>query len=214
MIVRSELASATNANISAQSASTPVGKPLPPGKGDPGMELGVPLAARLRTPTPWTSGIATMRNLPSGVTLMPSGLAGSAKGDPGMGVNAPFPAIWKAATSCEPALVAYRKRLSGVAPSEMPDPAKPPVGKGEPGTIVRAPLTGLIENTVTLSLPSLATNKRFPTTHAVMRFVAKNPPGLPTPPVGYGEPGNGTRAPAPVTEKAETALGPEGSLLT
>src|SRR5438876_686425 len=97
----------------------------------------------------------------------------------------------------------------------MPSPPeKPPVANGEPGTDVSEPVPGLITKELTLPLPSLATNSRFPTTHVVMRFVAKNPLTSPAPPVKYGEPGSSTKDPEPVTENAETVFGPAGLLFT
>src|SRR6266568_2125007 len=111
-----------------------------------------------------------------------------------MVIDAPFAAI--------------RNLSSGVAVSDIPTPsATPPVANGEPGTGVRAPVTGLIEKALTVLLPLLAAYRKSFTTAVVMRLGAKNPPPAPFPPVRKGEPGTGLSAPLAAAENAETLFG-------
>ena len=65
-----------------------------------------PLAAMLRTPTAPTLICATIRNFPSGVTLIPSMLVPSANGVPGTTDNEPFAATLKAVMLPDPSLAA------------------------------------------------------------------------------------------------------------
>jgi hypothetical protein len=97
---------------------------------------------------------------------------------------------------------------SGVVVNDMPIPAAtPPVANGEPGTAVRIPVTGSIENALTLSLPLLAAYKKFFTIAAVMRFELKDPPPAPFPPVVKGDPETGLKTPSAAAENPEMVLG-------
>jgi hypothetical protein len=76
-----------------------------------------------------------------------------------------------------------QKLVIRVVVNDIPlKPATPPVAKGEPGTDVRTPVTGSIENALTLSLPPLPANKKFFTTAVVIRLEAKTLPPPPFPP--------------------------------
>ena len=78
---------------SIPSAKLPGGPPA--GNGDPGTGISLPVAEMPNMDTVLVVGPATARNLPSGVTLIPSGKPPGppGNGDPGTGVRTPFAAM-------------------------------------------------------------------------------------------------------------------------
>src|SRR5712692_2938834 len=90
------LASAAKMWLLLQSQSTPVALPVPPaGKGEPATAVSAPVAEMLNMDTVSVAGRATARNLPSGVTLMPSGdpPAPPGNGEPATWARAPLAAM-------------------------------------------------------------------------------------------------------------------------
>jgi len=151
----------------------------------------------------------TARNFPSEVALaLISGpLALLANGDPGTGLKVPFVATLNTVIVFDVPFAAIRNFLSGVTVSDIPELAKPPVANGEPGKVVRTPVTGLIEKALTLLLVVLAAYRKLSITAVVMRFAAKKPPPDPFPPVANGEPATGLKVPFAAAENAEILLG-------
>ena len=145
--------------------------------------------------------------------MIPSGTPPAANGEPEIGVRVPFVATLKTVMVFEPELLANKNWLSGVTPKEIPEPDAPPVGNGDPGTRVSAPVAGSIEKTLTLFVCSFAANRNFPAVPIVTRLAAKKPPPIPEPPVAKGDPAIGVKAPFASTENAETVLGPWSLLL-
>src|SRR6476646_8191044 len=84
-----------------------------------------------------------------------------------------------------PLLEAIRKCPSGVAASEMPEQLSnvSPLAKGDPATAVRAPVAGLMRNTLIVWLPPLETKRRLLARLAVMRSMPGHATVAPAPPV-------------------------------
>src|SRR6185503_7886871 len=189
MCVPVKFASPPKSKLLAQLMSTPATAPIAAaGKGEPGTAVSAPFDAMVNIPTASFEIRATARNLPSGETLIPSGTAPTANGEPEMGVSVPFAAMLKTVMLFDPELLANKSWLSGVTPSEIPEPGAPPIGNGDPGTRVRTPVAGSIEKTLMLVVCSLATNTSFFTVPIVIRLAAKKPPPTPKPPVANGDP--------------------------
>src|ERR1051325_8671527 len=201
MFVPVEFASPPKSKLPAQLISTPATAPsAAAGKGEPGTAVSAPFDAMLNIPTASSETRATARNLPSGDTLIPSGIPPAANGEPEMDVSVPFAAMLKTVMLFEPELLANRNWLLGVTPNEIPELGTPLVGNGDPGTGVRAPVAGSIEKTLMLLVCSLATNRNFLTDPIVIRLAANKPPRIPEPPVAKGDPAIGVKEPFASTE--------------
>ena len=140
---------ATKSCLLAQLQSTPVAPES--GVGDPGTGVRTPVAEILNMNIAGTD--VTARNLPSGVTLALAKAAPAPleKGEPATWLSAPFAATLNTLIVIDAPFAAIRNLSSGVAVKDIPAaaPATPPVAKGEPGTEVRTPVTGLIEKALT-----------------------------------------------------------------
>ena len=84
-----------------------------------------------------------------------------------------------------PLLDAIRKWPSGVAAREMPEQLSKvsPLAKGDPATAVRAPVAGVMRNTLIVWLPPLETNRRLLARLAVIRSIPAHATVAPVPPV-------------------------------
>jgi hypothetical protein len=74
-----------------------------------------------------------------------------------MDVSAPFGAMLNTVMFAALGFPASKNWASGVTLNEMLLERPAPVGNGEPGTDVRTPVAGLMENALTVSLKLLAT---------------------------------------------------------
>jgi len=162
------------------------GPPAPLGNGDPATWLSAPFAETLYTVIVIDAPLAAIRNLSSGVAAndipTPSATPPVGNGDPGTDVRTPVAGlIEKALTLLLPLLAAYRKSLITAVVIRLgaknPPPAPfPPVGKGEPGTTLRAPFAAA-ENAETLfGLRSLSVYTNVPCAikHAVHRTIRRD----------------------------------------
>src|SRR5436190_2443312 len=120
--------------------------------GEPATGVSTPVAEILNIKMlPGDEDTAT--NFPSEVTLALTSrpVAPLANGDPATGLSAPLAATLNTVRFIDDPFATIRNLSSGVVVKDIPfKPATPPVANGEPGTDVRTPETGSIENALTL----------------------------------------------------------------
>jgi hypothetical protein len=105
-----------------------------------------------------------------------------------------------------PLLDAIRKAPSGVTANDMPWQLSSvkPLGNGDPGTGVKTPVVGAIENALIVRSRELLTYSRFFVPLTTMRSSAGHEEVAPLPPVRNGDPGTAINVPAAVTENPDT----------
>ena len=105
-VVGPKVACEQKRSLDLQLISTSAALVVPPwAKGEPGTEVSAPVGPILNIATEFELNRATLRNLPLGVTLIPSGVPPAGKGEPVIAMSAPFYKILKAEMLLEPASI-------------------------------------------------------------------------------------------------------------